>query len=85
MRSLFLGLFVLVPWTAGCLTVPPKATTDLMERDRAAAAIAEKIPITTPVPVTAQNCDTQLQALQREMDLQLKKLAAARSSGGDTP
>ncbi|MCX7701256.1 MAG: hypothetical protein N2039_10300 [Gemmataceae bacterium] len=84
MRWLVLGLLS-VPLTVGCLTIPPKATTDPVERDRAEATIAEKLPITTPVPVTAQNCESQVQALQREMDLHLKKLASTRSTGGDTP
>ncbi len=71
--------------TAGCLTLPPHASTNKGDRDRVEAAVAEKLPLVTPVPVTADNCESQMQALQREMDAQMKKLASTRPADSDQP
>jgi len=67
----------------GCLTVPPKAVHPSGEKDRAEETIAEKLPLVTPVPVTADNCNAQLQALQKEIDVNLRRLAAANRNSDE--
>jgi hypothetical protein len=73
-RTLLAGL--MCSFLTGCLSIP--GTTKMPpDSARAEAAISEKLPLTVPVPITADNAESQLRALQSELDQHLRKLASA--------